>query len=317
MQAENTADGGQIGSRGRHFARLSFFSWRSTQGAADTGLSLSRNLFSFAALAVTLTVSFAAALPARAQDDRARLHFQAGASYYEAGDYEDALREFQRSQALSERSELFYNFSLCYQQLGDLENAAVYLRRYLDEVETIDNREQLERRHANLLERVAAAEAGTPDPQIDPDVDDPASEGQGDADAATPEPSSADADADAPAAAPRRGVPAGAIIGYAAAGVGVVLAVTFGPLALRERGRIADGCGATRSCAPRDVQQMDGFALATDIGLVMAVAGATVGTVLLFTGRDDTAEAPRDQARVRFTPYASPMGAGATLRGTF
>ena len=98
-----------------------------------------RYLVFFAALAA----SPSSTVRVQAQDDRARLHFQAGASYYEAGDYEDALREFQRSHALSQRSELFYNFSLCYQQIGDLDNAALYLRRYLDEVESIENRAQM------------------------------------------------------------------------------------------------------------------------------------------------------------------------------
>jgi len=264
--------------------------------------------------AVALSLLLGSATSADAQDDRARLHFQAGASYYEAGDYEDALREFQRSQALSQRSELFYNFSLCYQQLGDLENAAAYLRRFLDEVESIDNREQLERRYTNLQERIAAQAAERANPEPEPtevpaqDPVDGTDSGEDDASAGT---------ATGPVApSGRRSVPVGAVIGYAAAGVGVVLAVTFGPLALRERNSVADGCGATRSCSRADVAQMDGFALATDIGLVMAVAGATVGTVLLLTGRDDES-APSDQARLRFTPYASPMGAGATLRGSF
>ena len=140
---------GQRACQQRHSARLSFTSRRSPHDTTDSGLSLFRNVFFFAALVVSVTVSLAAALPAQAQDDRARLHFLAGASYYEAGDYQDALREFERSHALSQRSELFYNFSLCYQQLGDLESASTYLRRYLDEVETMDNRDQLEHRHAN------------------------------------------------------------------------------------------------------------------------------------------------------------------------
>ena len=55
----------------------------------------------------------------------------------------------------------------------------------------------------------------------------------------------------------------------------MVLAATFGPLALRERGRIEDGCGADRSCTSGQVQRMDGFALGADIGLGVAVVGAT------------------------------------------
>lgn len=269
------------------------------------GLSLYRYLVFFAALAAALSSS----VGAHAQDDRARLHFQAGASYYEAGDYEDALREFQRSHALSQRSELFYNFSLCYQQIGDLDNAALYLRRFLDEVESIENRDQLERRHENLLERIAARDAAAPPEGTaeQPEPDD--------------EPETADP-ADAPPAADRgdtsdgRGVPAGAVAAYAVAGAGAVLALTFGPLALRERASVEDGCGADRSCMPSQVQRMDGYALAADIGLAVAVAGAAVGTILLLTGRGGDEE-PADHARTRISPYATRTGAGAVVGGSF
>lgn len=285
-------------------------------------------------LAVVIT-AFCTAFPAEAQNERARLHLQAGASYYEAGDYEDALREFQRAHVLSQRSELFYNFALCYQQLGDLENAALYLRRYLDEVESIENRDQLERRHANLLERIAAQEA---DPSARPvfrfEFDDPEGgvAGGDEVQSANPNPAETtprpreSQDEQVPTARPtlvepegREGVPTGAVVGYAVAGVGAALAVTFGALALRERGSIEDGCGADRSCSRGDVQQLEGYALAADIGLAVALAGVTVGTILLFTGRGDGDDeaAGGDEAQLRFAPYASPLGAGAVLRGTF
>lgn len=279
----------------------------------------------FTALSALLLVSLPGA-PCAAQDDRARLHFQAGASYYEAGDYDDALREFQRSHALSERSELFYNFSLCYQQLGDLENAALYLRRFLDDVSAIDNRDQLERRHANLLERieqqrVEAEERAAREANGEVGVDT-----QGDATGTGEQGSSTDLDtvgaaSDAPVERPTErsegGVHPGVIAGYAAAGVGVVLAATFGPLALRERNSVEAGCGADRSCTSGEVQQMDGFALAADIGLVMAVAGATVGTIFLLRGRGRGGESEDPQAALRIAPYAGPSGAGAVLRGAF
>ena len=272
------------------------------------------------------------AVSAGAQDERARLHLQSGASYYEAGDYEDALREFQRAHVLSQRPELFYNFALCYQQLGDLQNAAIYLRRYLDEVQSIENRDQLERRHANLLERIAAQEA---DPSARPvfrfEFDDAERSAADEDEAPATHPGQAETRREVGpaehgpaepvgAAEPdtRQGIPAGAAVGYAVAGVGVVLAVTFGSLALRERGRIEDGCGADRSCSSNEVQQLKGYALATDIGLAVAVAGAAIGTILLITGRDDSDEATSvDRASVRFVPYASHLGGGAVLRGTF
>ncbi len=279
-------------------------------------------------IAGSLVGSLAGALlpsPCSAQDDRARLHFQAGASYYEAGDYADALREFERSHALSTRSELFYNFSLCYQQLGDLDNAALYLRRFLDEVSAIDNREQLERRHANLLERIeqqrqeqeqerAAAEALAAAEAERASGTAPGLSPAQATESASTDPESGATTSPQPA---ESGVHPAVIAGFAAAGVGVVLAATFGPLALKERSSIESGCGATRSCTSAQVQQMDGFALAADIGLLMAVAGATVGTIFLVRGRGSRGSSDDAQAGVRLSPYAGPTGAGALLQGAF
>lgn len=220
--------------------------------------------------------------------------------------------QFQRAHALSDRPELFYNFALCYQQLGDLNNAALYLRRYLDEVPNIENRDQLERRHGNLLERIASRDAGTSPPagaEAEPPRQPSLQTRQG------AEPAAAAA---AEPTAAGRGVPVGAVVGFSVAGVGAAVAVTLGALALRERGSIEDGCGANRSCSSGEVQRMDGLALGADIGLAVLVAGATVGTILLLTGRggDDT-EASDDHARLRLAPYAGRTGAGAMLQGRF
>ncbi|MCB9598435.1 MAG: hypothetical protein H6719_37320, partial [Sandaracinaceae bacterium] len=90
---------------------------------------------------------------------RARIHFQAGASYYEAGAYEDALREWSRAYDLSHRAELLYNFSLAHQGLNHLEQARDYLRQFLDQVTDIPNRANLELRIENLERRIAEQQA--------------------------------------------------------------------------------------------------------------------------------------------------------------
>lgn len=271
-------------------------------------------LYRYLVFVVALSAALLSTVVVRAQDERARLHFQAGASYYEAGDYEDALREFQRSHALSQRSELFYNFSLCYQQIGDLDNAALYLRRFLDEVESVENRDQLERRHENLRERIAARDAAA---SLDrtPAAPGPREDGEESDEAGEPTPA-ADPGDSAQGSTRAGGVPAGAVAGYAVAGAGAVLALTFGPLSLRERASVEDGCGADRSCTHSQVQRMDGLALAADIGLAVAVAGAAVGTILLLAGRGGDEESA-DQARTRISPYATRTGAGAVVRGSF
>ena len=217
-------------------------------------------------------------------DERGRLHFQAGASYYEAGDYEDALREFARAQELSGKPELFYNISLCHQQLGDLEQAIVSLEAYLGNVEEIENRTNLERRLENFRERLAEEAAGGGE-EITPAVQDP-------------EPSS--------------GPNVGAIVGLGVAGVGLVTLVVSGTMALSEKSALEDrGCGSTIEC---DAGTLRTRSLVADIGLGLTVAGATLGMVLWLLGRDDESE---DAAAVSVAPWAGPQGAGASVMGRF
>ena len=96
----------------------------------------------------------AAPSAAAAQDEeQARLHYRTGASYYDSGDYEDALREFKRSHKLNPHPVLFYNISMCHQHLGNDDEAIDYLKRYLESDAEISNRRTLERRLENLETR--------------------------------------------------------------------------------------------------------------------------------------------------------------------
>ncbi len=220
--------------------------------------------------------------------DRARLHFEAGASYYEAGDYEDALREFTRSYELSHEPKLFYNFSLCHAQLGRYEQAAEDLERYLREVSEIENRGNLERRLINLRER--ASDDG---------------EGGGDA---RPEDELETGEADEGLS-----ISPVAIAGFAAAGAGAVMLGVFGGLALGEQSDLdADPCSATRTC---DASGLRTKAILADVGLGLLVAGAVVGTVFLFIGGDDDGDG--ETARWSVSPAVSRDGAALSAQGVF
>ncbi|MEO0325541.1 MAG: tetratricopeptide repeat protein [Myxococcota bacterium] len=267
--------------------------------------------------ALVLGVVFGAASGAHAQDEanRARLHFQAGASYYEAGDYEDALREFQRSYDLSQRPELFYNFSLCYQQLGQLDQAIVYLDRYLTEVEDVPNRANLERRLVNFRARQAeevrraeaeaaaerAAAEEPPDEAREP-VAEPAETGL----AATAE-AADEEDAG--------GVNGAAIAGFAIAGAGVVVLGVAGGLALAQRSDLEDQACAP-DCASGDVDTLRTRAIVADVGLAVALVGATLGVVFLLTGGDDDDESAEATAW-GVTPWVGPRSGGAAVGGRF
>lgn len=251
------------------------------------------------ALAVPL---LATAPSARAQlssdEERGRLHFQAGASYYEAGDYEDALREFERAWELSQRAELFFNLSLCHQQLGHLPEAIDYLARFLSEVENIENRANLERRLENLRERQAEAEA---EAAAQPDQ----------ADEADDEPSLA-----TPSPAPGAGPNVGAIASFAAAGVGVVMLGVGGGLALAEKGDLEDrGCPDATDGEPCDVSALRTRAAIADVGLGLTVVGAALGVVLLLVGGGE--DDPEAEAGLRLDPWMGRTGGGAVVRGAF
>jgi len=247
--------------------------------------------------AAALMATSAAAQPSAA--DRGRLHFQAGASYYEAGDYEDALREFQRSYELSNKPELFYNFSLCHQQLGNLEQAADFLEQYLQNVSEIPNRANLERRLENFRERLA--EEGDDDEapdETDPDETDP-DETIVVGPQPDPEPEGSD-------------INLGAIVSFSVAGAGAATMLIAGAMALGERSNLEDmGCGDTVAC---DAGSLKTRALVADLGMAIAVVGAALGVVFLVVGGGSDDE---ESARVELSPWAGRGAGGASLRGSF
>ncbi len=243
-----------------------------------------------AIVVIGATVMFAS--PASAQqssDEQARLHYQVAASYYEQADYESALREFQSAYRLSQRAQLFYNISLCYQQMENLDEAISYLERYLNEVTEIENRPSLEQRLANLRtrreERTAAAQQAT----ITPVTQAPPPSGES------------------------LNVPA--IVGFSIAGVGLIAGAIFTGLLFAEDGRVsALECGMTRTCGPSEVGSLDTFALVSDISWGVSLAGAIVGTVFLFvpTGSSSTDAS----ASLRIVPHVG-QTTGLTLDGRF
>ena len=252
---------------------------------------------------------------ASAQDDPGRIHFQAGASDYESGDYQHALGEFQRAYDLSQRTQLFYNISLCYQQLGDLEHAVEFLGRYLNEVEEIPNRAALERRQENLTQRLEAerAAAATGTTTTDTTTSDTTT-----SDDTTSDDTSDGSDIDRPPAH-EGGANVPAIASFIGGGVGLAMAVSFGVMALGERNRVSTlDCAETMSCDDvpgANPTKMDTYALLSDVGTGLAVVGVGLGLVFLLTATDD--EEDPGQARLRVAPFAGPDTAGLAAQGSF
>lgn len=239
-------------------------------------------------IARSLVLVLVLASSAHAQpEDRGRLHFQAGASYYEAGDYNDALREFQRAYELSQKPELFYNLSLCHQQLGDLDQATSFLERYLGEVEDVPNRANLQRRLENFRERMAQREQNQNQEQEQEQEQEPTESG---------------------------GVSPLLWTGIGVGGAGLVTLAVSGGLALSEKGNL-EGRGCPESGDRCDSGSLKTRSIVADIGLGLTVVGVTLGVVGLIMGGSD--DDPDAQARVRVDPYAGPESAGAIVRGTF
>ena len=237
------------------------------------------------------------ATPVSAQqssDDQARLHYQVAASYYEQADYESALREFQSAYRLSQRPQLFFNISLCYQQLENLDEAITYLERYLNEVTEIENRAALELRLANLRTRRDQREAQAME-------------------TTTVTPTETQPEEPPPSTGDSTNVPA--IVGFSIAGVGLIAGAIFTGLLFAEDGRVSGlPCAESRTCPESEVSSLGTYALVSDISWGVSLAGAIVGTVFLFVPTGSSASA--DTASLRVSPMAGQVN-GVLLSGAF
>jgi tetratricopeptide (TPR) repeat protein len=284
----------------------------------------------------------AAPHPAQAQetDERARFHFQAGRSYFDTGEYEAALREFERAYALSKRPALFYNISLVHERMGQLEKAVEYLRRYLEEAENVPQRATLEVRLQNFERRLErqhedAATAPAPTETREHPEREPAETAEPDPDDAASTPVEPEATGE-PAAAPASasvtagshtpgpdttdagsGLKTGAIVSYAAGGAGLLLFAGFGAAVLAKDGDFEDGCLPAGRCTESDLDRQDRFALLADVGLGLAAAGAVTGTVLLLLSSSGEDEDPTQSASVAVSPWLAPGSGGASAKVTF
>lgn len=239
-----------------------------------------------------------AALAQEDSDERARLHFESGRSYFDEGAYERALQEFERAYELSPRVAMLFNLGTTYERLGRLGEAADAFEGYLEGTPDAQNRATLTRRIANLRRRAASQESGS-------------SEGSETTETTTTTTTSTQTTTDAPPSSGGGGGGDGLLIGGIAAlsvaGVGLAMTGIFGGLTLSEQGTIEDGCGATASCSEDQISDLRTFATVTDVSwIVAAVAGAT-GVVLLALGL--TAGGDDSQASIRFN--------GTGVEGTF
>ena len=236
-------------------------------------------------------------------DERARRHFEAGRSLYDAGAFDRAAREFEEAYQLSGRAELQYNIYVAYRDAGDARQAATALRRYLEEMESPPDRVNLEARLRALEEQVAAldaAEEASEPPQPEdtaapPDV--------------TASPEAASADEAGPSPLPWIVAGAGA--------AALVVATITGISALNAVGEIEDNCDGGTAC-PSDYDALEEDR--EDARTLVRVTDYLLlgGTVLLAAGLSWAlffSDEGRETAQVSAGCGAD--GCAATLKGSF
>ena len=121
----------------------------------------------------------------------ARTHYIAGQKAYASADYKVAIKEFSAAQELAPADLNNYNLALCYDKLGDAENAITYYKQYLDKVPDAPKRSEIEASMARLDGAMKSSQAKKADEQkklddqkkVQADAD-AAKKAQADADAA-------------------------------------------------------------------------------------------------------------------------------------
>lgn len=268
-------------------------------------------------LLTALLAAPAAAQPSESSDQIARAHFQAATGYFDTGDYESALREFERAYALTQYSQLLYNLYACHERLGQLQPAIARLEQYLAAAPEAANHAALEERLVNLRRRYEAQRSGasTTHPSEDPPPTLMTHPETGEPMVVADEPQTDVSDPDESESAGEGGGNGAAIAMFSVAGAGVVTFAVAGLMTRSEDRALARTCGRNgpRDCTDAEVRGLRRRSITADVGLSLGVVSGVVGLVLLLVQGDD-GPADRDvavQADVR------PGGASVTVGGRF
>jgi len=250
--------------------------------------------------------------PAQADaDSEARRLYKEGDKLYAEGDYEGAVRAFEKSYELSQQPALQYNLANAYERLGRYEDGVKALQAYEPHAPG-DEREVVRRRIKKLQERADQqrvekkdAPASSAVPQSAPAVA-PAP--------AEPEPAQPTDSVKATSAGPP-------VLSYVLLGVGVVgigVGSYLGLQALSSKSDAQGLCpdvGGKRTCpasADGTLSSNKRDAILADVGFGVGIAAVAVGGYLLFTGGK-----PKETAATQLRPAAGPHGGGVSLIGTF
>lgn len=251
---------------------------------------------------------------AQSDDERARMHFQAGRSYFDQRRLEDALREFNEAYRLSDRAALLLNIATVLERMERLDEAADTVDRYLELEPDADDRRTLTERAASM--RAQAAEARAEEEARDAAQTDTASAVASDGDGAAADTGDGG------------GIGTLGLVGLIVAGVGVaglVPTIALGVVSEDHYQRVQTECNADGTCPASVQNSLDEGPLFADISTALlfvsiglVVAGAALFTVdLVSEGDDDSAEATSDDDGDGVTARLD-LGPGTlSLRGSF
>ena len=226
-----------------------------------------------------------------ADESQAREAFQRGRIHYDNGEFDQAAVAFEEAYTLSHRHALLYNLYLAYRDANQQEKAAEALRNYLDRVEVIENRPQLEARLKALEEGIAARKARE------------AQEAQAAAQPQTAAPSAAVIDgADAPESDHRWWMLPVVLGGTGAAMM--VGGIATGVMASSKQKELEDKCvnGVCDQSLKSTADSGKTLALVTDVLLIGGGAVLATGAVLFFVKKPKASEEPGASAGVMCTP---------------
>lgn len=232
---------------------------------------------------------------AQSADAAARAHFASARAYFERGEYEPSLREFQEAYRLSGRIDLLYNISLAYERSGAFELAAEQLETYARARPDLDPeaRAALAQRVAELRQRASSADASESVPATSVPSGAVQVSGQ-----------SSESD----------DVSLGLVLGISGLALAGAALVAFGitaGLAAAENEHLTNTCGsdAGRTCSDSQVATLAALTTTADVSLVVClIFGAAGATALLV---DVLADGP---TRVSLTPMWSGERYGVQVR---
>lgn len=262
-----------------------------------------RSRFWASLVALAIASQSATAFGQDSPDELARRHFESGVAYLQESDYENALKAFEKSYELSKRPDLLLNIATVHERKGDFKSAVASLKKYLEVAPDGEQRATVEARIANLEKRVQ--EGGSEAPKPGP------SETPGSAPA--PGPTPAGKPDDKPVEQ-KSNVPAYVLLGIG--GVTAAGAILTGVLANGEYNDAKDTCSP--SCTDDEVSAGKTLALTSTILTGVAVVSASIGAVLLFTGKPASQEQARRPApRFNLGLGVAPGGAAAAASWRF